>query len=1031
MVEITGKKIWTQLTEPVIAVQDPDHRSNSRFLACLLLAILPLGVMVAIVPSLSGVSGSVSRSPSVFALVGGIIFWAGAYVLSRIGRYKLAAGLAIVATLAIIHGNTLTTDDPSGLYFLIAPLLLSGVVLSMRNTLFLLALSTVGILLLPTLNPTLAFQQDIVGPLSLLLVGASFVLFGRHYQDLCEARRRSELEESEERCRTHQLAEETICHRIRELAALHETVFNVAARPDLSALLDTIVDQAMRLLDAQGGGLYFCDPSREEVRSAVSHNTSNHDAETVLKYGEGLVGTVARTSQPLIIDDYRDWEGQTAASKEDQPARSALVAPMIWQGQVTGVIHLLGDAESRRFTQADLDLLTLFTNHATIGLENFRLFEQAQREMTERQRAEGAIREAFETIERAKQEWESTADSLPDLICLLDEQGCIIRANQTVEGWNLGRVKSVSGQGFHRLLHPHCFDSSCYLDSFWRQAWEKTSRGQPAECEAYDELLERHVLVRIQPCEAEGRKAPRGSTVAVVRDVTERKLAEEDAERLRVFNESIVQGVAETILMEDAEGVLSFANTAAEKLLGYSRKELVGVHWSHLVPEDQRDKIRQEALKRPQGIESSYETAILSRGGEAIPVICSARPLFEEGEFVGTLSAFTDIREYKRMEEQMRVQDRLAAVGQLAAGIAHDFNNALTSIIGFAQLASMRTDVPEEAKVELQPIIEQGHRAGRMVRQILDFSRKSDSKQQPMDLTSFLKEEVKFLQRTIPESIQIIVDMGPEEYLVEGDPTQIHQVLTNLAVNARDAMPKGGELQFRLSRFTLETDGPRPFLIMQPGEWIVLSVSDTGMGIASDILPHIYEPFFTTKDVGEGTGLGLAQVYGIVTQHGGFIDVKTEVGEGTTFIIYLSALEVSSEASEEGLSEDVPLGHGETILLVEDELWVLEAGRAMLERLGYRVLAAPASFQALELYERHRDEISLVLADIVMPQMDGLQLFRTLSAWDPDVKVVLMTGYPLIKEGRELLEQGIIAWVQKPLDFVRLARIIGRSLGTE
>jgi two-component system cell cycle sensor histidine kinase/response regulator CckA len=552
-------------------------------------------------------------------------------------------------------------------------------------------------------------------------------------------------------------------------------------------------------------------------------------------------------------------------------------------------------------------------------------------------------------------------------------------------------------------------------------------------CDAYDGILGRHLLVRVQPYEAEGESAAAEGTVVMVRDITGYKGAQmqsvrlfQEAEHLRAFNESIVRCVTEAILVQDAAGILTFANPAAERLLGYHQGELIGLHWSAVVPEDHRETVSREMMLRAQGIEGHYETAMLSQAGEVIPVICSACPLFEDGRFAGTLSAFTDIREYKRIEAYMRGQDRLATVGQMAAGIAHDFNNILTGIIGFAQLACMRADIPEAAKADLEPIIVAGHRAEHLIRQILDFSRTSLVQRQPIALSPFLREMVRFLQRTIPENVEMTMEMGPGEYLVNADPVQMQQVLTNLAVNARDAMPDGGKLRFRLAHLTLEPDDAKPLPDMRTGGWIVLSVSDTGTGIPEDVLPRIYEPFFTTKEVGEGTGLGLSQVYGIVRQHDGFIDVETKVGEGTTFTIYLPALSLQLGVASDGRSpgEEPARGQGETVLLVEDEPWVLAACKAMLEQLGYRVLAASDSTQALYLYRQHKEQVALVLTDMVMPGMDGQELFQALRDEDPEIKVALMTGYPLEEQDETLLEERAVTWVQKPLDVNQLAQVV-------
>jgi len=367
-------------------------------------------------------------------------------------------------------------------------------------------------------------------------------------------------------------------------------------------------------------------------------------------------------------------------------------------------------------------------------------------------------------------------------------------------------------------------------------------------------------------------------------------------------------------------------------------------------------------------------------------------------------------------------------VGQLAAGIAHDFNNLLQAMMGYTELLEGRPDMPGAAKPYLRTIYQQGARAAKMIRQILDFSRRSFYLQRrAIDLVPLMHETVKLLRQTVPENIEIRLEMGLRECVVNADVVQIQQVLTNLAVNARDAMPSGGTLRVSLSRWTLKPGERAPFPEMPPGEWILLKVSDTGTGIPSEILPHIFEPFFTTKEPGEGTGLGLAQVYGIVKQHDGFIDVETAVGKGTTFIIYLPAMVAKERVEEEVLLEGVR-GSGETILLVEDEELVLSVGQAMLEELGYRVLTARDGWEALAVYEQHRDEIALVVTDMVMPKMGGLELVQALRDRGSQVKAVGVSGYPLAVGWESIKGEDFVAYASKPLQLRELAEVVRKAL---
>lgn len=485
--------------------------------------------------------------------------------------------------------------------------------------------------------------------------------------------------------------------------------------------------------------------------------------------------------------------------------------------------------------------------------------------------------------------------------------------------------------------------------------------------------------------------------------------------------ERIVEAVGEGMALLDAERRLLLANRVAREHLallgGEGKVEHLGGRplEAFLEPPPEGLLHHEVAVKEPEERLFEVEVWPLADGG---------------GSLQGYVVVSRDVTQQRRLEEQMAIQQRLAAVGQLAAGIAHDFNNALQAIIGFAELLMEREDLPQDVHQQLQFIYQQGDRAAQMIRQILDFSRRSISRQKVVELTPVIKEAFKLFRRTIPESIHMELVIEPGEYWVRADLTQIQQVLANLVVNARDAMPQGGRLEIRMSLRTFAPQEPRPFAHMAPGTWVALSVADTGTGIPREILPRIFEPFFTTKHPSQGTGLGLAQVYGIVKQHGGFIDVETEEGKGSIFTVYLpTAEEAKSEEKEEGPM--VRPGRGEKILLVEDEEAVLETGRRLLESLGYQVLTARNGREALEIYDSQGSEIALVLTDMVMPEMGGLQLVEGLRQRGSPVKVVVMSGYPLEEGWERIWGHQVAAWVQKPLSRLRLGEVLEKALSSE
>ncbi len=516
------------------------------------------------------------------------------------------------------------------------------------------------------------------------------------------------------------------------------------------------------------------------------------------------------------------------------------------------------------------------------------------------------------------------------------------------------------------------------------------------------------------------------STIEMVlhRHQLEQKLKESEQ-----WLDATLKSVSDGIITLDAGGRIILANPKAKAYLTELTGAGIGDVLTHL-----GQKPIQEFLGPPPKGEFHREVILEGSPRRVFEVITQS---IETGPQVdGCVLVIRDVTEKRIIQENSQQQDRLAVVGQLAAGIAHDFNNILTAIIGFTELTRADQTISQTARQNLEYVVQQGHRAAHLVRQILDFGRKSIIKKEPLDLVVTIQETIKLLRRTIPEDIDITLEIEPgrEAYMVSADATRIQQVLTNLAINAHQAMLTGGALQFRLANHTLPdrqlSDPERTPDDEQLNhmEWLNLSVSDTGVGIPPEVLPHIFEPFFTTKEVGEGTGLGLAQVYGIIKQHYGEISVNSRVGQGTTFTLYLPALILPKELLQKSKQVKSPLGHRETILVVEDELVVLRVAQAMLKYLGYRVLTATNGHEALEIYGQQLENIALVLTDMVMPGMGGIELAQALQSRTPAIKIVAITGYPLEMEAKELLATGIVDWLQKPLKLEQLAQTVNRSL---
>ncbi len=386
-----------------------------------------------------------------------------------------------------------------------------------------------------------------------------------------------------------------------------------------------------------------------------------------------------------------------------------------------------------------------------------------------------------------------------------------------------------------------------------------------------------------------------------------------------------------------------------------------------------------------------------------------------------------DVTDAREVQQRAQTQDRLAAIGQLAAGIAHDFNNILAVIVLHAEMGLLQPDMSPRLREYLDTILKQAVRAGDLVQQVLDFSRRAVLERRPLRLGPFVAEQVELLARTLPESISVSFADEDVDLTVSADPTRLQQVIVNLALNARDAMAAGGSLWFALEALEVGAADAGPLPELQPGRWVRLSVKDTGHGIPAHVLPHIFEPFYTTK-APLGTGLGLAQVHGIVKQHQGEIDVVSEAGIGTTFALYLPAV-APIDLEPATVNEDaLPLGGGETVLVVEDDAAVRMALVASLEQLEYQPVEARNGREALTILQQRGQEFDLVLSDLIMPEMGGHALQQALREQAINIPLVFLSGHPMDTEPLTAADDPLGGWLQKPVNLENLARLLARIL---
>jgi PAS domain S-box-containing protein len=521
-----------------------------------------------------------------------------------------------------------------------------------------------------------------------------------------------------------------------------------------------------------------------------------------------------------------------------------------------------------------------------------------------------------------------------------------------------------------------------------------------------------------------------GGIIIFSEDISERKRAEEALRAKAEEVSDLYNNAPWGYHSLDKDGVFIRINDTELKWLAYSRGEIVGkMKFTDIIKAEGLKNFQTNfAILKERGWVRDLEFEYVRKDGTLVPVLLSATALLDRaGNFVMSRSTVFDISERKQLEAQLRQAQKMEAVGRLAGGVAHDFNNLLTIIGGYSQLL-LDLDLKDQQRGHIEEVKKAADRAASLTRQLLAFSRQQVLAPQVLDLNVVVANTEKMLRRLIGEDIELVNSLGSNLGRVKADPGQIEQVILNLAVNARDAMPRGGRLTIETANLELDETYARGQVSVEPGPYVMLSMSDTGSGMDAETQTHIFEPFFTTKEPGKGTGLGLATVYGIVKQSGGYIWVNSEEGHGATFKIFLPQVQETAEVVERSSEGDAAAGGSETILLVEDEEPLRRLARGILEGDGYTVLEACGGEEALQVCGQHKGPIHLILTDVVMSGMSGRELAERLAVSHPESKVVYMSGYTddsVVRHG--VLDAGTIL-LQKPFTPDALAHKVRETL---
>lgn len=817
--------------------------------------------------------------------------------------------------------------------------------------------------------------------------------------------------------------------RVQELLAITRVSREITSVLDRQQVLDSIVRHATEISEAGASGLFAYRPDGR-LQLVAAYGVGEEFIQAINAQGVSLegnaVGQAITTRQPFQIPDIReDVTYSTHQIAEMENIRAILALPMQRGDEVTGGI-VIWDRQPRFFSQEEKRFLQALANQSVNAVENARLFDETQRRLHE-------ITLLSEIISLT-----ASAVDLPSALSQVCRKvACFLNGKQAA----FARFDPDSDEAeviAEYLGEDHPSALGIKIPTANNPGWDcllehkkplaiREAQNDPLLAPLHEILRQRDTVSALFVPLLQGERI---TGILVIGTTEQREFTQPEMqlmhdigiqvsqalERLHLFTaakeqaqkvQQIVDTVPEGVLLLDANQKIVLANPVAQQYLSVLLSQADADQPVSRLGNQPIDLLLEAPSTKPW-----HETQTDSTPKRTFEI--AAQPLVVEAQSGGWVLVLRDVTQEREEQAYIQVQERLATVGQLAAGIAHDFNNMMAAVVVYTDLLATDPNLTPSSQEQLSIIQQQVQRATSLIKQILDFSRRAVMEQINLDLLPFIKELDKLLMRVLPENIQLDFTYEPGVYQVKADPTRLQQALMNLALNARDAMPTGGILQFILERVTLASEDELPSADLSPGDWIRLVIRDTGSGIPAEILPHVFDPFFTTKPVGQGTGLGLAQAYGIIKQHGGSIDVQSVTGEGTMFVIHLPELKTPSEQPSVAEISLRMSGAGETVLVVEDDRAARDALQSLLESQDFRVLCAKNGVEALQIFEQEQDSIILVVSDVVMPEMGGVALYQAMRKIQPLIKVLFLTGHPLDIKNHVLLEMGRVHRLQKP-----------------
>jgi PAS domain S-box-containing protein len=631
-------------------------------------------------------------------------------------------------------------------------------------------------------------------------------------------------------------------------------------------------------------------------------------------------------------------------------------------------------------------------------------------DISDRKRLEADRLSTEMALRAAHQQTLTIWESMTDAYATLDHDWRLIYVNPAA----MGMMVHLTGLTPDQILgksHWEVFPWS--VGKIIEQEYRRSVKEQvPVHFEAYYEVTQNWFEIHAYP-----------SSVGLgvyFRDATERKQAEQKIQE----QANLLAIATDAIFVYDLDDRILFWNQGAERVYGWSSAEVLGQDWRSLIA-----KGAEPDLLDPAAVDQTTwqgEVQRMTQTGHVAVVMSRRSVMFDDlGQPKSILMVDTDITEKKQLELQFLRAQRLESLGTLASGIAHDLNNVLTPILGIVQLLPLKVpNLDERTQHFLEILNDSARRGADLVRQILAFARGIEGKPIETQVIHLLVEIQKVIRQTFPKNIELVNDFSQDLRLISADGTLLHQIFMNLCVNARDAMPEGGTLYITAENVTIDEYYARMHIDAKVGNYVVVTIADTGMGIAPAVLDRIFEPFFTTKDVGQGTGLGLSTVLGIVKSHHGFINVYSELNKGTRFKVYFPATD--SQPLAPIVLPELQLGNGELILVVDDELAVLEVTQATLESHGYKTLIAKDGIEAIAAYAEHKRDISVVVLDLMMPSLDAVTTIRTLHKLNPQVQIIAMSGLATNEALTKTVNEGVKAFLAKPFTALELLNVVAK-----